>query len=79
MRQGIVKNSNPRSASFARPATPINLGETWDGVFLILFLERAVGVVCSVGKAHGPGLCLPKALLQTSCGFIELFPDNIVP
>lgn len=48
-------------------------------MFLILFLERTEGVVCSMGKAHRPGLCLPRALLQTSCGFIELFCDNIVP
>ncbi len=79
MRQGIVKAQNQKVLPSQDFATPINLGETWDGVFLILFLEWTVRVVCAVGRAHSPGLGLPKALLQTSCGFIEPFPDNIVP
>lgn len=48
-RQRIVKTQTKKCFL----ATPINLGEMGDGVFLILFLERSERVVCSVEKAQG--------------------------
>lgn len=48
------------------------------GCFNIAF-GSSERVVCSVEKAHGARIRLPKALLKSSCGFIELFCDNIVP
>lgn len=73
-------SQTPKSASFARLATPINLGE--DGavcVFNIVFGTDGEGGLLRGESARPEALSAKKALLKTSCGFIELSCHNIVP